>query len=202
MSTALRILHPTHVTPEPWANGLGRTRTLLAWPDSRHWALRISVADVEKAGPFSVFTGVDRWFAVLEGDGVRLRTAGRPPAVARAADEEMHAFPGDDATDCELLGSPTRDLNVMARRRDARATIRRLRNVAAIRSAAQVLGCFVCDDAALATGEGAPIALPRHTLAWLENPSRQTVEWQLAAPAPRGWWIEAVRTGADDDHAD
>ena len=48
----------------------------------------------------------------------------------------MHAFPGDDATDCELLGSPTRDLNVMARRREARATIRRLRSVAAVRSIA------------------------------------------------------------------
>ncbi len=174
MSTALRILHPTQVTPEPWANGLGRTRTLLAWPDPRHWALRISVADVETAGPFSVFTGVDRWFAVLEGDGVRLRTAGRPPAVARAADEEMHAFPGDDATDCELLGSPTRDLNVMARRREvARDDPSPARRGRRSDQLPRCFGCFVCDDAALATGEGAPIALPRHTLAWLENPSRQ-----------------------------
>jgi uncharacterized protein len=202
MSAAPKLVHPAQVKPERWANGGGWTRALLAWPDPRLWAVRVSVADVEKAGPFSVFTGVDRWFAVLEGDGVRRRTAGRPPAVARAADEEMHAFPGDDATDCELLGGPTRDLNVMARRREVRATIRRLRGVAAIRSVAQVLGCFVCDDVALATGEGAPIALPRHTLAWLENPSRQTVEWQLAAPVPRGWWIEAVRIAADDDHAD
>jgi environmental stress-induced protein Ves len=201
MSTALRIVHPTRVTPEPWANGGGRTRTLLAWPDPGQWALRISVADVETSGLFSVFSGVDRWFAVLEGDGVRLRTAGRAPTVARAADEEMHAFPGDDATDCELLGSPTSDLNVMVRRREARATIRRLRPVAAVRSNAEVLGCFVCDDAELATGEGAPIALPRHTLAWLENPSRETLEWQLVAPASRGWWIEANRTGADDDQA-
>jgi environmental stress-induced protein Ves len=93
------------------------------------------------------------------------------------------------------VGSPTRDLNVMVRRREARATIRRPRSTAAVRSNAELLGCFVCDDTELATGEGAPIAVPRHTLAWLENPSRAPLEWRLVAPAPRGWWIEANRTG-------
>ena len=78
------MAHPTQVEPERWANGGGWTRTLLAWPDPARWALRISVADVEQAGPFSVFPGVDRWFAVLEGDGVRLATAGQASVVVRA----------------------------------------------------------------------------------------------------------------------
>ena len=121
MSIDLKILQPSQVTPELWANGGGRTRTMLAWPDPGHWAVRISVADVEKAGPFSVFAGVDRWFAVLEGDGVDLTTGGQAPVVVRAADEEMHAFPGDVATNCVLLGEATRDLNVMVRRGEARA---------------------------------------------------------------------------------
>ena len=30
----------------PWRNGGGVTRELLAWPDSKDWALRVSVADV------------------------------------------------------------------------------------------------------------------------------------------------------------
>ena len=197
MSSALTIEHPTQVRPEPWANGGGRTRALLAWPDARQWAVRISVADVEKAGPFSVFAGVDRWFAVIEGDGVRLRTAGQAPVVVRAADEEMHAFPGDDATDCALLGSATRGLNVMVRRGEARATIRRLRH-GDLRSSAELLACFVCDDAELANGQGAPITLARHTLGWLQNAARETLVLQFSAPAPRGWWIEANRTGPDD----
>ena len=43
---------------------LGRT--------ARIGALRISVADIEAHGPFSNFEGVDRWFGVLQGEGVRL----------------------------------------------------------------------------------------------------------------------------------
>ena len=58
--------------PQPWRNGGGLTRELLAWPSRDDWALRISVADIRADGPFSAFPGVDRWFAVLEGDGVLL----------------------------------------------------------------------------------------------------------------------------------
>jgi len=182
---------PTQVEPERWANGGGWTRTLLAWPDPARWALRISVADVERAGPFSAFPGVDRWFAVLEGDGVRLATAGHASVVLRAGDEQLHAFPGDAATDCELLGGATRDLNVMVQRRKARATIRPVCD-GDPRSDAELVACFVCDAATLTTDDGAPIPLARHTLAWLENPERETLAWKIAAP--RGWWIEVNRT--------
>ena len=189
----MRMAHPTQVEPERWANGGGWTRTLLAWPDSARWTVRISVADVEQAGPFSAFPGVDRWFAVLEGDGVRLATAGQAPVVVRAGDEQLHTFPGDAATDCELLGGATRDLNVMVRRRGARATIRPVCG-GDPRSDAELLMCFVCDAATLTTDGGAPIPLARHTLAWLENPDRETLALKVAAPAPRGWRIEATRT--------
>lgn len=189
----MRTVHPSQVEDERWANGGGWTRTLLAWPDSALWAVRISVANVEQAGPFSAFPGVDRWFAVLEGDGVRLATAGQAPVVVRAGDEQLHTFPGDAATDCEILGGATRDLNVMVRRREARATLRRLRD-GDLRSNAELLACLVCDAATLATGNGEPIPLARHTLAWLENPDRETLALKVAAPAPRGWWIEATRT--------
>jgi len=187
------MAHPTQVEPERWANGGGWTRTLFTWPDPARWVLRISVADVEQAGPFSAFPGVDRWFAVLEGDGVRLATAGHAPVAVRRGDVEMHAFPGDAATDCDLLGRATRDLNVMVRRRGARATIRPVCD-GDLCSDAELLACFVCDAATLTTGDGAAIPLARHTLAWLENPDRETLVLKLAAPAPRGWWIEATRT--------
>jgi hypothetical protein len=113
----------------------------------------------------------------------------------------MHAFRGDDATECALLGGATRDLNVMTRRDAARAAIRLLR-VSRLRSDAELLACFVCDEAEIANGQGAPISLARHTLAWLENAARETLTLQLSAPAPRGWWIEASRTDPDDDQAD
>jgi environmental stress-induced protein Ves len=202
MSATLRIIHPTQVTPKPWANGGGRTRTLLAWPDPQRWQLRISVADVEAGGPFSVFPGIDRWFAVLDGDGVRLTTAGRAPVVVRPADDAMHEFPGDAATECELLGGATGDLNVMRRRREATVTITSLRGSVSVRSQAEGLGCFVDEPVELATDREPWVALPRHALAWLDNPARESVTWCVSSPAPRGWWIEVNRINADADQAD
>jgi hypothetical protein len=191
------VVHPSQVEPERWANGGGWTRTLLAWPDPARWVARISVADVERAGPFSVFSGVDRWFAVLEGDGVRLASAGRASVAVRASDADMHAFPGDAATDCELPGGATRDLNLMVRRDHARATVRRLRD-GELRSKADVLGCFVCDDMELVLARGLAAErspLTRFSLAWLENPAREMLALRLASPAPRGWWFEVEGTG-------
>jgi environmental stress-induced protein Ves len=43
------------VSPAPWRNGGGVTRELLAWPTPQDWDWRISVAEVEKNGPFSRF---------------------------------------------------------------------------------------------------------------------------------------------------
>ena len=60
--------------PQPWRNGGGVTRELLAWPDGGDWRVRVSVADIDADGPFSAFPGVERWFAVLEGAGVALRS--------------------------------------------------------------------------------------------------------------------------------
>jgi len=56
--------------PRRWRNGGGVTRELPAWPSPQEWRVRVSVADVEREGPFSSFPGVDRWFAVIDGAGV------------------------------------------------------------------------------------------------------------------------------------
>ncbi|MBQ4703087.1 HutD family protein, partial [Escherichia coli] len=36
---------------QPWRNGGGVTRQLLAWPDDENWLLRISMANVSQDGP-------------------------------------------------------------------------------------------------------------------------------------------------------
>ena len=68
----LRLVDLAATAPQPWRNGGGLTRELLAWPGSGDWVLRVSVADIEADGPFSAFPGIDRWFTVLSGAGVRL----------------------------------------------------------------------------------------------------------------------------------
>jgi uncharacterized protein len=98
----------------PWRNGGGRTRELLVWPSADDWTVRVSVAEVEASGPFSPYPGVQRWFAVLEGAGVRL-TLPHGEAVLRVGDAPVH-FAGEAAPPCTLVHGPTRDLNLMLRR--------------------------------------------------------------------------------------
>ena len=72
-----QLVRLADAAPVPWRNGGGTTRELAAFPGATRWQWRISVADVVQAGPFSKFPGVSRWFAVLDGAGVRLRIDGR-----------------------------------------------------------------------------------------------------------------------------
>ena len=96
---------------QPWRNGGGTSRELLVWPAGQVWKARVSVADVGKAGPFSAFPGVERWFAVLEGDGVALRVGAGEQRLG--TDSPAFRFSGDMQVDCDLVGGPTRDLNLM-----------------------------------------------------------------------------------------
>jgi uncharacterized protein len=100
-------------TAQPWQNGGGRTRELLARPAGPDWTLRVSLADIEADGPFSSFPGVQRWFAVVQGGGVLLRFAAVELQV-RAGDAPI-CFDGADAPGCALIDGPTRDLNLMLR---------------------------------------------------------------------------------------
>lgn len=105
----------------PWKNGGGVTTELLALPRGATldtFALRISRARVDGAGPFSRFPGVDRTLIVLAGEGLALRLHGEDGAEsqelpARAA---PFAFAGERAIDATLLGGPVEDFNVMTRR--------------------------------------------------------------------------------------
>ena len=71
----MRLLPAADRVPVPWKNGGGVTREVAAFPDGAgfdDFLWRISMAEVRADGPFSVFPGVDRVLAVLEG---RLRLA-------------------------------------------------------------------------------------------------------------------------------
>ena len=106
-------LHLADVAPQAWKNGGGLTRELLAWPAADNWRIRLSVADITADGPFSVFPGVERWFAVLQGQGVCLSVDGA--ATELGAGSTPFTFDGAAQTDCKLLGGATRDFNLMLR---------------------------------------------------------------------------------------
>jgi uncharacterized protein len=113
-STGWNVVHLADIPATPWRNGGGVTRELAMWPDAGDWAWRMSVADVDKSGPFSKFEGIERWFAVLEGAGVQLDVAGVPHRVT-TADAPLF-FDGAATTGCELIDGKTRDFNLMVRR--------------------------------------------------------------------------------------
>jgi len=101
----------------PWKNGCGVTREVAVRPprsDLDHFDWRVSIAEVHAGGPFSVFPGVDRSMAILEG---RLSVAieGREAAVL-SADTPPLSFPGETPVTAEPLGPRVTDLNVMTRR--------------------------------------------------------------------------------------
>lgn len=127
---------PVHITrlqgapAQPWRNGGGVTRELLAWsaPGNRvanatGWDLRVSVADITQDGPFSAFPGIDRCFTVLEGEGVVLTVSGDDLCLTQ--DSAPLTFDGALAPGCRLINGPTRDLNLMVRQSTGRAWMRR-----------------------------------------------------------------------------
>jgi environmental stress-induced protein Ves len=115
---SLRIQRFDEHLKMPWKNGLGITREVIsrsASDGSGGFDWRISLATVGASGPFSVFSGIDRTIAVLQGDGMQLTVDGRlqPPLLVASP---PFAFSGDADVQADCLGGETLDLNMMSRR--------------------------------------------------------------------------------------
>lgn len=124
----MRILRAAQRKASPWKNGGGVTWEVAASRadaplDDFEW--RISIAEVASAGPFSSFPGIDRVLTVIEGRGLSLTVEGLGEATLGAS-SAPYAFPGDAACTASLGDGPIRDLNVMTRRGEWSAKVRRL----------------------------------------------------------------------------
>jgi environmental stress-induced protein Ves len=101
----------------PWKNGGGSTQELACWPpgaDMNSFEWRVSLATVDRPGPFSVFPGIDRQIMLLGGDGLHLRSPGWEHRLEQRW--QPFAFSGDDAVDGAMLGGTSKDFNLMQRR--------------------------------------------------------------------------------------
>lgn len=102
----------------PWKNGGGSATEIAIAPpgaglDDFDW--RISLATISEDGAFSVFPGIDRTLALVEGAGVTLDIAGGK-RVSLCDDDPIIEFSGESDIKAALNGGATLDFNVMTRR--------------------------------------------------------------------------------------
>lgn len=110
------------ITPTPWRNGGGVTREITAEPaGAAEFDWRVSIAQVDRSGPFSTFPGVDRVITLLEGHSMVLAS---PAGEKRLEPLQPYAFRGEEEVGCTLPDGPTRDFNVMTARDRCTASVR------------------------------------------------------------------------------
>ena len=174
-----QIVQLRDVAPTPWRNGGGVTRELTAWPNASEWIWRMSVAEVASSGPFSRFEGVQRWFAVLSGAGVRLSIGGQMQELTRSS--APLCFDGASPVDCQLLDGATQDFNLMLRSGIASAQMQRVSGVLKLDTGVSTV------VAVYAVGTGAKVyfnhqilTVPAHSLAWRQLPANAAVRVESA----------------------
>ncbi|MFI4927636.1 MAG: HutD family protein, partial [Burkholderiales bacterium] len=139
-------------------------------PTRADWAWRISVADVTADGPFSHFPGVQRWFAVVHGEGVRLCINDEiHEAAATSAPLE---FDGAAQVDSWLLAGPTQDLNLMVDRERASGVMTRVSAPRRFTTVADgVVAVFTLGaPASIGTDGNDAVELAPYSLAWAQLP--------------------------------
>ena len=183
----MKTVNLAHVPPQPWRNGGGLTRELLAWPVAGAWQCRISVADITQDGDFSAYPGVERWFAVIAGTGVELGLASG--SLALTGDSDPCHFDGEQAPACRLLAGPTRDLNLMAQRASGSSHMQRVQSGLAWCSGAALRAVFTAMPMTLHVGDQPALALAAGSLAWCDSGS--AAPWRAVLPAgvPTAWWL-------------
>jgi environmental stress-induced protein Ves len=131
--------------PIAWKNGAGVTRTLAVEPEGAsfdEFLWRLSFAEVNAAGDFSPFPGVDRTLMLWRGHGMVLTSKNRD-AVTLSQPLETYAFRGEEEIAGRPTDGPTIDFNVMVRRGRAHAAIHRYESEAVIASGTR-WAIFVC----------------------------------------------------------
>ncbi|MEQ1699875.1 MAG: HutD family protein [Ilumatobacteraceae bacterium] len=121
----MRVVRAAETTRTRWANDGGWTREIAREPaDGSPYQWRVSVADVETDGPFSVFAGYDRALVLLSGAGMDLRFTDTGAVTSLRPDEPRARFSGDVPVTATLLDGPTTDFNLIWRRDEWVATAR------------------------------------------------------------------------------
>lgn len=113
----MEIIRYAELRADPWRNGGGVTRELASHPKAASaqdgaWDWRVSIADVSKAGAFSIFPGMDRVLTVIEGELLLLTVDGAEHPLEKY---RPFRFSGEADSAGALPTGDIRDLNVITR---------------------------------------------------------------------------------------
>ena len=112
------ILYAKDFKDMPWENGGGTTREIYQIAnesDKNKFYFRISIAQVNQSGPFSVFPGIDRFLMLLDGKGFILNFEDKSNVKLLNAFDSFE-FEGEEKIQCELIDKNCIDFNVMTDR--------------------------------------------------------------------------------------
>ncbi len=181
-----RVVQLGDAPPQSWRNGGGVTRELLAWPAPHDWQVRVSVADVDREGPFSAYPGVDRWLGVIDGAGIELVIDGVPSRVERRG--APLRFRGEAAVHCRLIEGATRDLNLMLK--GMGGGMLAVIAGAVWRPQASRCGLFAAVDGCCRF-DASRIDVAAGSLVWFD-PAPSVLVFEAAADDGSGWWLTAM----------
>lgn len=116
----MRVLPAAGYRLERWRNGGGSTRVIAsAGPEGAidgappGWDWRLSLADIDRPGPFSTLPGVARHLMLVEGGPLLLRLGTGTRTLSAAGDDLR--FAGSEPVEAEPGAGPVRVLNLMWR---------------------------------------------------------------------------------------
>jgi uncharacterized protein len=121
----VRVVTRAQWVRSPWKNGRGVTYEIgRGWlghgahPDGvYHW--RLSVAEITEPADFSAFDGYERFLGVIEGAGIMMTVPGEAAPRSIPCFGSV-VFDGAHAVRARPMDGPTRDINLMVLRAQAR----------------------------------------------------------------------------------
>ena len=179
-----QLIQYASLMPAPWKNGGGSTTEIAVSPpgagfDDFDW--RVSLATITQDGPFSVFPGIDRTLALVDGDGVLLDFGDE--RVVLSPSEPLIEFAGEDTVHATVTGANTTDFNVMTRRGRCRHRLEAcaVRGTLELNRRATTTLLFLADGESLTLSSARErIAMVRYDVVVMEAEEAWTLEASLA----------------------
>lgn len=189
------------LAPAPWKNGGGSTTEIAIGPpdvgfDDFDW--RISLATIAEDGAFSLFPGVDRTLALVEGHGMTLQIDGESTLISVA--DPVVAFDGSSDVTARLNRGPTTDFNVMSRSERCYHQFgrRRLSGGSTFIARAEITVLFLAEgDSLQMASDNERVGLVRYDAVVLD----QGTVWSLEAGQATIYIVDISYYSEDDDEA-